>query len=331
MESLPAVNVIIPTYNRKDSLLRTLDSLSCQTYPMDYFEVIVVDDGSTDGTQAVTEKTYPYTLRYCYQHNQGEHMARNFGASKSAAQGLVFLDDDITVNQEYLANLAQEHENYERTIVLATIRNTSLDSNTPFASLYDRVIPTGDITPDDGFVSLLECLSGILSVKRDDFFTIGMMQLLPGGGKRNRWGGLDFGYRAFRLGFRFRRCSGAIAYHADHGIYDLASYCQNRESVSKVASLLLQKYPGLEQGIPMFRDKGPISLSSDPPRLIIRKLLRMGMSNPLSVWVMAYLVRILEVKAPQSLPLVLLYRWIVSAYIYKGYRRDLRELAEAKA
>jgi len=53
---LPHVSVIIPTYNRKDSLLRTLDSLSRQTYPAECFEVIVVDDGGCDGTEVVARR-----------------------------------------------------------------------------------------------------------------------------------------------------------------------------------------------------------------------------------------------------------------------------------
>ncbi|GAI94262.1 unnamed protein product, partial [marine sediment metagenome] len=47
------VSIIIPTYNRKDSLRETLTSLVQQTWPTDCFEVIVVDDGSTDGTEKV--------------------------------------------------------------------------------------------------------------------------------------------------------------------------------------------------------------------------------------------------------------------------------------
>ena len=51
----PKVSVIIPTYNRKDSLRETLNSLAQQTYPSDCFEVIIVDDGSTDGTAAIRQ------------------------------------------------------------------------------------------------------------------------------------------------------------------------------------------------------------------------------------------------------------------------------------
>lgn len=321
-----SVSVIIPTYNRLESLRRTLRSLCEQSYPADAFEVIVVDDGSTDETGTIEQDVYPFALRYLRQDNQGEHLARNFAARTSTAQLLVLLDDDITVNSGYLAALSGEHEAYEHTIVLATIINTAPESDTPFAALFDRVIPPQKTGLDGGFVSFLECLSGILSVRREDYHAVGMMQLLPGI-QRNRWGGVDFGYRAQQLGFRFRCCPGAVAYHADHAIRDLDAYCHNRETASKLAPLLFQKHPGLKGEIPMFRDKEPLSLAADPPRLIGRKLLRAAMANPLSLRSMRALATVLEPQAPRSQLLVLLYRWIVSAHIYRGYRAGLRDSA----
>ena len=94
---LPTVSVVIPTYNRKDMLREALNSLAQQTYPTDRFEIIVVDDGSTDGTDQIAAVAFPFTLRYFWQTNQGDATARNLGARQSQADILVFLDDDILV------------------------------------------------------------------------------------------------------------------------------------------------------------------------------------------------------------------------------------------
>jgi glycosyltransferase involved in cell wall biosynthesis len=91
--SQPAVSVIIPAYNRQGYILETLESVWVQTCPD--FEVLVVDDGSTDGTRELLE---PYAqagrLRYFYQANQGASAARNSGIRLARGRYLAFLDSD---------------------------------------------------------------------------------------------------------------------------------------------------------------------------------------------------------------------------------------------
>ena len=71
---MPRVTVVIPTYNRRDYLRLTLDSVFAQTFT-DY-EVVVVDDGSTDGTRQMLDDA-GYDLRYERQTNAGDAAARN--------------------------------------------------------------------------------------------------------------------------------------------------------------------------------------------------------------------------------------------------------------
>lgn len=89
----PLVSVIIPTYNRRRYLAEALESVWSQTYRQ--VEVIVVDDGSTDGTGAWLE-TYAHRerLRYLYQPNQGVSAARNQGIRLARGKYLAFLDSD---------------------------------------------------------------------------------------------------------------------------------------------------------------------------------------------------------------------------------------------
>jgi glycosyltransferase involved in cell wall biosynthesis len=77
VNQVPRVSVIIPTYNRKDYVREAIDSVLAQTYT-DY-EIIVVDDGSSDGTEAVLRERYGDRIRYLWQENQGESVARNRG------------------------------------------------------------------------------------------------------------------------------------------------------------------------------------------------------------------------------------------------------------
>ncbi len=90
----PLVSVIVPTFNRAYCLLRTIDSALGQTYG--HLEVIVVDDGSTDDTRSLLERTYGQDrrVRYVYQHNCGVSGARNHGIRESRGSYVAFLDSD---------------------------------------------------------------------------------------------------------------------------------------------------------------------------------------------------------------------------------------------
>lgn len=85
------IAVIIPTFNRMSVLSRALDSVYAQTLPPD--EVLVVDDGSTDGTREFVQQNYPDAI-YLYQDNKGVSAARNLGIKRSNSSWLAFLDSD---------------------------------------------------------------------------------------------------------------------------------------------------------------------------------------------------------------------------------------------
>jgi glycosyltransferase involved in cell wall biosynthesis len=90
------LSVVIPTFNRKESLLQTLGALEKQTLPAAEFEVIVVSDGSTDGTaEAIHAREFSFRLRFLEQPNSGPSVARNYGARAACGEVIVYLDDDI--------------------------------------------------------------------------------------------------------------------------------------------------------------------------------------------------------------------------------------------
>lgn len=86
------VSIIIPTFNREDIVGRAIDSALAQTYERK--EIIVVDDGSTDGTLDLLKKYEPAGVRIIAQQNRGPSAARNRGVCESRGQLLAFLDSD---------------------------------------------------------------------------------------------------------------------------------------------------------------------------------------------------------------------------------------------
>jgi glycosyltransferase involved in cell wall biosynthesis len=91
IRTMPTVSVVIPTFNRSKLVVRAIDSVLNQTYK-DY-EIIVVDDGSTDNTSSIL-KPYTGRVRYFYQENQGPSAAKNKGIQLARGKWISILDSD---------------------------------------------------------------------------------------------------------------------------------------------------------------------------------------------------------------------------------------------
>ena len=111
-------------------------------------------------------------------------------------------------------------------------------------------------------------------------------------------------------------------------VYNRCRVCGRRHGYLRKFGLcrICLRELALQGQIPMFRDKGPIEWHRDSPRLIMRKLARQLASSGAAVATMNRLVALLEQRRPTSQMLHLLYRWIISASIYKGFREGLRNL-----
>jgi GalNAc5-diNAcBac-PP-undecaprenol beta-1,3-glucosyltransferase len=143
--------VVIPTYNRREHLPRALDSALRQTWPD--VEILVVDDASTDGTEALLRESYPQ-VRYLRQpSNQGPGPARQRGIQQSRQPWVVMLDDDDVLCDDGLATMAAEinawPQAWQYPILLFVHGNASLAA--PFRVLmfeeYLSGFYTGDLLP----------------------------------------------------------------------------------------------------------------------------------------------------------------------------------------
>jgi len=106
-KTMPKVSIIIPTYNRLPFLKKAIDSVLQQT--VSDVEIIVVDDGSTDGTTQYIIQ-YPF-IHYIYQENQGVSVARNRGLERAGGEYICFLDSDDTWKKTKLEKQLQAFEN----------------------------------------------------------------------------------------------------------------------------------------------------------------------------------------------------------------------------
>jgi glycosyltransferase involved in cell wall biosynthesis len=317
------VSVIIPTYNRKSYLIGALSALARQTIPRDQFEVIVVDDGSKENVAEITRMQFPYYLRYFWQENQGDAAARNFGALQSEADLLVFIDDDIFVDKDYLTAMVDAHSDNHRLIVMGT---TILWVDRS-GSVFQQLAGATESINNYARPSFTTLCSNNMSVRRNDYFKIGMMENLGFSGS-SLWCDVDFAYRAYKLGYSFSTSHNAIGYNKDYVKENLHNASLRGYTMAYRAVVLFQKHPDLVEYIPMFLDKIPIKLESDPIGLIFRKLARHPASSRFTVFTMEQIVRIIEKSYPSPNILRPLYRWIIGGYIFRGYRQGLREFGQ---
>ena len=120
-------SVILPTYNRKQQLAKVIAGLELQTFDHAQFEVIVVSDGSQDGTDDYLRTLNPsFKLRSVFQPNQGVAATRNNGVSHASGRLILFIDDDVVPHPELLARHYQSHQQADfatSTIVIGPMLN----------------------------------------------------------------------------------------------------------------------------------------------------------------------------------------------------------------
>ncbi len=103
--------MVVPTYNRREIVLRSLEALFSQDFPSSKFEIIVVVDGSSDGTTAALRGLTP-ACRFCVieQDNRGPGAARNAGFRAAKANLVLFIDDDMQCDPELLSAHLRAHQ-----------------------------------------------------------------------------------------------------------------------------------------------------------------------------------------------------------------------------
>ncbi len=104
----PFFSIIIPTYNREATIKRAISSVINQTFTD--WEIVLVDDGSTDNTKSIIESFHHPRIKYIYQSNSERSAARNKGIKNAVGRYICFLDSDDEFYPEYLFQLHNQLE-----------------------------------------------------------------------------------------------------------------------------------------------------------------------------------------------------------------------------
>jgi glycosyltransferase involved in cell wall biosynthesis len=245
------ISVVIPTKNRKQKLLNCLAALERQSVLRSEFEVIVVDDGSVDGTeQALEGLRFGFDLRYERQDSQGAGQARNRALAMAGGELVLYIGDDIVAHERLL----EEH-------LLAHARNPDDASAVlGFIDWLPGLPRTGVMNYVCGKSSLQFAYEFIPTLPRLDyrfFYTSNislkrrfLLDALATGIKFDpcfrsaAFEDTEFAIRLERLGLNIRYAPEAVAYH-DHAM-DLASFAEREFGVGRSAVILYRKHPGLD-------------------------------------------------------------------------------------
>lgn len=134
MNSQLHFSVVIPLYNKRDYIQKTIDSVLHQTYP--HFEVIVVDDGSTDGSAELIENITDSRVRLIKQENAGVSVARNRGIQDARFEYIALLDADDWWDEDFLKSITGLIDHYPEVLLFCTkyarVKNGEMLPQRPF-------------------------------------------------------------------------------------------------------------------------------------------------------------------------------------------------------
>lgn len=235
------VSVIVPTFQRRDSVIRLLKALQVQTFDPDSFEVLVVIDGSQDGTaEAVAETTTRYCLRALSQSNSGRAAACNTGIRNAEGELVILLDDDMEPAPGFIAGHWHAHQGQERLGIVGAAPVRTGTGSSP-ASLYiaERFKSHLKKLSQPGYqLNLRDFYSGNFSIRRKDLIDIGLFdEDFKVYGNED----LELSYRLRRAGISLVFCRTALAfqnYEKDFSALALDNFAKGRTAV-----LFVRKHP----------------------------------------------------------------------------------------
>ena len=203
------LSVIIPTYNSRDLLVATLQSLLAQDYAADRYEIIIVDDGSTDGSdEAVQGLDGPVRLTYERRRNMGRGAARNAGARLARGPVLLFLDADVRPAPGFLSGHARQHQAHRR----AGVQGRTLQAPETLRTTFMRatnLLPDLTIRRKDA-LSPLHVITRNFSITAEAFWEVGGFdEAFVGYG----WEDIELAMRLKAAGVPLRYEPEALGYH----------------------------------------------------------------------------------------------------------------------
>ena len=251
----PRISVVIPTHNRRDSLLRLLRALREGTYPHERFDVVIVADGCTDDTVAVLHRTpFPFAMRVLEQSpGHGAGAARNLGAAHAAGALLVFLDDDIEPLPTLLEAHARAHaDGGDRMVIGPALPRRPERCGFHELSVWAWWEEQFQRMRRPGYrFTFMDVLSGNCSLPAACFVAVGGFDATLPESCRDDF---ELGARLIARGVRIAFAPDAAGYH--HDATDRPRLMRRKRAEGKADVALARRHPHLTPALPLAAPRG---------------------------------------------------------------------------
>jgi len=317
------LSVIIPTHNRPEVLLKTLDALGHQTLADEQFEVLVVDDGSQEENR-VPLRAYDatYNYRLLEKSQGGLASSRNHGADQAVGDILFFLDDDVVPEVQTLEEHLRAHdEQSDRVAVVGSLPFADEIMHDTFV-WYMEQCGHYDLYKNPrkypGGRPPLPPMNGNSSVSRDLFLEIGRYDE-----GFQEYGGedLELGCRMAQAGIRFTYNPRAVGHH--YHLKDFRDFCLDMERAGRALIRIYRKYPEIKvaKKIDIVEDR---YADLPPKKKLVKLIMQLSFAFP---WVLALprgLIRLGERHYALRSVLFPLYRWVGHTHYAIGMQQALK-------
>lgn len=203
----PEVSIVLPSYNHSQFIAQAIDSVLEQT--LQSWELIIIDDGSSDSTQSLLEQRYSQNpkIRLIYQSNQGAHRAINRGMALAKGRYISILNSDDVYHPERLQTLLEYLQDRPHTLAFTPVTPINplgqpiTDSGHPWCRLYSRLSHAYD---EEGANQAL--LTGNFAISTSNFFFRTDLLKRVGGFRKKRYNhDWDFMARLIQQGLQIER------------------------------------------------------------------------------------------------------------------------------
>lgn len=309
-------SVIVPTHNRPAGIAETIGHLirACSGTGS---EVIVVDDGSDPHVPS-----FQANVRLIRTPGVERSNARNRGATAARGEILIFVDDDMTVGEDFVRAHEGASVDFPGALCVGGVRLSERFTGSPFGRFRHLIEDPTQTRPRGLMAEKNCCTAQNMSIPREAFLAMGGFDPAIVSGEDQ-----DFALRFSERGGRIAFVPEAVAIHRDSAV-DLKSYCHRHLWGSRAMAPFLRRYPDREDSQARLRFD-PKNVGARPFAEQMACAVRQSLSTSLILRLLLGAVTALEQTGARDAVLFPMYRVLLGLHLFRGFRAGLAEVKVA--